>query len=213
MNQSMSRARVRVRAGLLWTAVTAIVIALGPTVLASATALATTPGPDFASLLVQLCSVPALVALAVLWCLTSDVVRQVLGPAPPSNPRTPGRPGPVRGLLLAACGVAVLSTTTTGAAFGQEGSDAPLSAEALDGLPLPDRATGGGPAPAPTDPLVVRVRPGDSLWAIAAHALGPGASAAQVTSYWHRIHAANAAVIGTDPDRLLPDQRLHLPPR
>lgn len=211
MNQSMSRARVRARAGLLWTAVTAIVVTLGPTVLAGTSELATAPGPDFASLLVQLCSVPALVALAALWCLTTDVVRQALGPTA-SNPRTTGRPGPVRALLLAACGVAVLSTTT-GTAFAHEGSDAPLSAEALDGLPLPDRATGGGPAPAPTDPLVVRVRPGDSLWAIASRTLGPGASAAEVTSYWHRIHAANAAVIGADPDHLLPDQHLHLPPR
>lgn len=209
MMETASDARVRVRGALLWTGVTAASVALGRTTLSGATALVAAPGPDFVSLLVQLCSVVALVAVAALWCLTTDVVRQAVRPGPTRTP--PGRAGAVRRLLLTACGIAVLSTTT-GVAHGHEGPDAPLNAEALDGLPLPDRATGGGPSGAPVDALVVRVRPGDSLWAIAARALGPGASAAQVTSYWHRIHAANAAVIGNDPDLLLPDQHLRLPP-
>ncbi|WP_202033141.1 LysM peptidoglycan-binding domain-containing protein [Nocardioides sp. WS12] len=212
MKQTLSHARIRVRGALLWTAVTATAVTLGRLALTEACALATAPGPDFASLLVQLCSVVALVALAVLWCLTTDVVRHALRPGTSTQP-PPRRVGPLRGLLLAACGVAAFSTTTTAAAFGHEGPDAPLGTEALDGLPLPDRATGGGPAEAPADALVVRVRPGDSLWTIAARELGPGASAAQVTSYWHRIHAANADVIGSDPDLLLPDQQLHLPAR
>lgn len=202
-------ARVRMRGVLLWTGVTVASVVLGRTALSGATTLVAAPGPDFVSLLVQLCSAAALVSVAALWWLTTDVVRQAVRPG--STRTLPGRVGAVRGLLLAACGIAVFSTTA-GVAHAHEGADAPLDAEALEGLPLPDRATGGGPAGTPLDARVVRVRPGDSLWAIAARALGPGASAAQVTSYWHRIHAANAAVIGSDPDLLLPDQQLRLPP-
>jgi nucleoid-associated protein YgaU len=58
----------------------------------------------------------------------------------------------------------------------------------------------------------VVVRRGDTLWDIAARHLGPNASAAEVAGEWPRWHQANAAVIGPDPDLLLPGQRL-LPPR
>ncbi len=57
----------------------------------------------------------------------------------------------------------------------------------------------------------VVVRRGDSLWDIAARHLGADASAAEIATEWPRWHAANAAVIGADPDLLLPGQRL-LPP-
>ena len=57
----------------------------------------------------------------------------------------------------------------------------------------------------------VVVRRGDSLWDIAARHLGADASAAEIATEWPRWHAANAAVIGPDPDLLLPGQRL-LPP-
>jgi hypothetical protein len=49
-------------------------------------------------------------------------------------------------------------------------------------------------------PRVVVVRPGDSLWTIAAHHLGGAASAAQVAAAWPRWYAANTEVIGPDPD-------------
>ncbi len=58
----------------------------------------------------------------------------------------------------------------------------------------------------------VVVRRGDTLWDIAARHLGPHASAAEVAAEWPRWHAANATVVGADPDLLLPGQRL-LPPR
>jgi nucleoid-associated protein YgaU len=58
----------------------------------------------------------------------------------------------------------------------------------------------------------VVVRRGDTLWDIAARHLGPDASPAEVAAEWPRWHAANSAVIGPDPDLLLPGQRL-LPPR
>lgn len=219
MNHVADATAARVRGALLWAAVTTAAAALGRITVTGALGLLRTPGPDFTSLLVQLCSAAALVALAALWLLTTDVVHQVFRPA--DRTTTDGarrRPGPVRTLLMAACGVAVLSGTTTTAAFASEEPHAPLTAEILDGLPLPDRATGAEPAAArhPTDPTgspVVRVRSGDTLWAIAARTLGPDASQADVASYSRRIHAANATAIGPDPDLIHPDQQLRLPPR
>ena len=58
----------------------------------------------------------------------------------------------------------------------------------------------------------VRVRPGDSLWLIAAHRLGPDASDADVAADWPRWYAANRAVIGDDPSLIEPGQVLQAPP-
>ncbi|THJ05354.1 LysM peptidoglycan-binding domain-containing protein [Nocardioides sp.] len=123
------------------------------------------------------------------------------------------RAGRVRSTLVAACGVAALAgTTTTAAAVGQDGLGSPqLPAHALDGLPLPDRVTDGPRRTADQADAVVRVRPGDSLWAIAARRLGPAADVADVATYWRRIHDLNAAVIGPDPDLVQPGQHLRLP--
>jgi hypothetical protein len=64
-------------------------------------------------------------------------------------------------------------------------------------------------AAAPEDEVVVHR--GDSLWSIAARRLGPGASDAEVAAAWPRWYAANRAVIGPDPDLVLPGQRLRVP--
>ena len=55
------------------------------------------------------------------------------------------------------------------------------------------------------------VRRGDTLWAIARQHLGPGATDAEVAQEWPRWHHANRAVIGPDPDRLLPGMVLQRP--
>ena len=52
---------------------------------------------------------------------------------------------------------------------------------------------------------------GDSLWAIAARHLGPGATDAEVAREWPRWYAANRDTIGADPDLLLPGQVLRVP--
>jgi nucleoid-associated protein YgaU len=57
----------------------------------------------------------------------------------------------------------------------------------------------------------VVVAPGDTLWAIAAHHLGPRASAAAVTTAWHAWYAANRSIIGSDPGLIQPGQRLVTP--
>lgn len=59
---------------------------------------------------------------------------------------------------------------------------------------------------------VVPVRPGDTLWTLAARHLGPGATAAEVADAWPRWWSANRDVIGGDPDLLLPGQLLRPPP-
>lgn len=59
----------------------------------------------------------------------------------------------------------------------------------------------------------VVVRRGDTLWAIARQHLGPGATDAEVAHEWPRWHQANQAVIGPDPDRLLPGMVLQAPTR
>ncbi len=67
----------------------------------------------------------------------------------------------------------------------------------------------------PSSPAVaeVVVVSGDSLWSIAARHLGPGADAAEVAEAWPAWWDANRAVVGDDPDLLLPGQRLVVPSR
>lgn len=62
---------------------------------------------------------------------------------------------------------------------------------------------------APVDAVVV-VR-GDTLWDIAARHMGPGAAVEAVAAEWPRWYAANRALIGPDPDLILPGQLLQPP--
>jgi hypothetical protein len=57
----------------------------------------------------------------------------------------------------------------------------------------------------------VAVRSGDSLWTIAAGALGPEASDVEIALEWPRWFEANRAAIGANPDVLLPGQILRSP--
>lgn len=90
------------------------------------------------------------------------------------------------------------------------------------GLPDLDRVASvpavGAPASQPVNvPALlpaaaeVVVRPGDSLWRIAAANLPPEHTDAQVARAWPRWYAANRAVIGADPGALRPGQRLAVP--
>jgi nucleoid-associated protein YgaU len=59
------------------------------------------------------------------------------------------------------------------------------------------------------------VRPGDSLWRIAAEALqvrGRAPTVAAVAAEWPRWYAANRDVVGADPDLIRPGQVLQVPP-
>ncbi len=71
------------------------------------------------------------------------------------------------------------------------------------------------PAPHPAAPEVVRhpvvVLRGDSLWSIAARHLPATATPPEIEQAWHHWYAANAAVIGDNPDLILPGQILTPP--
>jgi nucleoid-associated protein YgaU len=86
----------------------------------------------------------------------------------------------------------------------------------LAGLPFPDRPQ----TQRPRHPLaalpdrqeqVVIVQAGDTLWAIARRSLPSGSPEADIARSCHAWFAANRAVIGADPDLILPGQQLHPP--
>jgi len=70
----------------------------------------------------------------------------------------------------------------------------------------------GGP-PRIEDPITddVMVQPGDSLWAIAAHRLGPDATSGEIASAVTSWYQRNRDLIGPDRDLIHPGQRL-VPP-
>jgi nucleoid-associated protein YgaU len=67
------------------------------------------------------------------------------------------------------------------------------------------------PTPPTSDSSTQRVRPGDSLWLLAARRLGTHAGDHDVAHYWPQIYAANRSVIGDDPSVIHPGQVLNLP--
>ena len=103
---------------------------------------------------------------------------------------------------------------------------APAAADArgsVDGLRLPDRVSGAealrltpptvGPSPDRAGASSHRVRPGDSLWAIAARLLPATASRSEVDQAWRWLYRRNRTVIGPDPELIHPDTTLHIPSR
>ncbi len=58
----------------------------------------------------------------------------------------------------------------------------------------------------------VLVEPGDSLWLISAHRLGPDATPTEIAAEWPRWYAQNRQVIGTDSSLIRPGETLHAPP-
>lgn len=80
----------------------------------------------------------------------------------------------------------------------------------LTGLPLPDRATGAS-SDRPRRAAGVVVRPGQSLWSIAAALLPRRATDAEITQAWQRLHRANVSRVGPNPDLILPGTALVVP--
>lgn len=74
-----------------------------------------------------------------------------------------------------------------------------------------DAPAGGESSAADPPTPTVTVRPGDSLWAIAARSLGPGSTDAQVAAEWPRWYALNRTRIGPDPDLLVTGTVLSVP--
>ncbi|TIC84209.1 LysM domain-containing protein [Nocardioides sp. GY 10127] len=124
--------------------------------------------------------------------------------------------------VWAAHGVGTVDGSQRGAADTAGGRAADLA-----GLPLPERPTSAvhrrrahadedSTAPAARARQGVhRVRPGECLWDVAERHLratdGARPDDADVAAYVRRLHAANRAVVGDDPDLVLPGQVLVLP--
>jgi len=198
-------------------------------------------GPTFEQLLVALCGTALLACVTWAWLVTTVVVVEAwrgAGLARPSSGSPTGVPAWARRLVLAACGAALVATASPAGASPATRSDGPVATDPapraadldLDGLPYPDRPSGtdrpavprppvsappGGPA-AGAAPYVVR--PGDSLWTITERTLAgraPVVAALPVDEVACAVRATydrNRAVVGDDPDLILPGQQLRLPP-
>lgn len=94
-------------------------------------------------------------------------------------------------------------TTTQPGAAPLTRPDAPVPPPAWPGERT-DAASAGAKPP-------VVVRPGDSLWVIAARRLAAGATDEQVATAWPRWYAGNRFVIGADPELIRPGQVLRAP--
>lgn len=188
-----------------------LVVFLLPDLGAAQRALATAglAGQPFDRLLAWLCAAVAVAGCAWLWAVTTAVTAAAARGR--AHRPVPGVPAPLRRVLLTACGVA-LAGGIAGPALATPGElhqdrTGAAGAALVQGLPLPDRATGALPGGARTshrgrlpESRVVVVRPGDTLWALAGHCPA-----------WHRLYALNRDVIGPDPDLIRPGQRLRLP--
>ncbi len=161
------------------------------------------------------CSMALVLCAAWAWWVVTVVTLECLG-----HSASPARGVPVwaRRLVLAACGTAVLSAGTH---LSPALADGPPAHErgvvSLDGLPFPDRPTGGlvpirkvlaAAHSASSD--TVAVHPGDSLWSLAEERW-PRASSAEIAAATRGLYDQNRAVIGTDPDLIHPGQHLVVP--
>ncbi|MFT4288673.1 LysM peptidoglycan-binding domain-containing protein [Nocardioides sp.] len=177
----------------------------------------TAPAARFDEQLVKVCTIALIGCLGWAWLSVTAVVGTALRSAPAPAPGWV--PVVVRRAVLGACGVAVLATTA-GPSLAAPESGAAAGPQVAVGLPYPTRAMDGGlptttPRAAPVVHAVTRhevvVAAGDSLWAIAARQLPPGASDREIDAAWQRLYEHNRDVIGDDPSLINPGQRLVLP--
>lgn len=119
----------------------------------------------------------------------------------PSSPTAPvGSTGPAAPAALV--GESPSTVTTTASSVAGPAAGGPTTGPAA-ATPAPERS--------PANAGTVLVGPGDSLWRIAARALPPGATDAEIAVEWPRWYAANIAVVGPDPGALHPGQVLRAP--
>ncbi|WP_210768982.1 LysM peptidoglycan-binding domain-containing protein [Ruania alkalisoli] len=77
--------------------------------------------------------------------------------------------------------------------------------------PAPDPAPASETISPGTSRESYQVQPGDSLWSIAADALGPEATTADIGTAWPEWYTVNRDLIGPDPDLIHPGDELYLP--
>ena len=205
-NSAVPRSTGWSRCALVWAAAT-VATALLVTVLlpslgeaAAAVRVGTRSTASFDAVLVWCCAAVAAGTSVWLWAITTLVV---LDAARGHDRRRRGVPASLRRLILTGCGAVVVSGLAAPALAGGGPAAAP-GAEVLAGLRLPERIAvapleRGARVRATRTPVgTVVVRPGDTLWAIAAADLAArGATAspapADVAAYWPRVYALNRA--------------------
>lgn len=194
-----------------------ILAALTPTTWAAATR----PDADAGSMLAGLAAAAGwLVVLRLLVTALAVALASAPGQVGSLGRRTATAwsPALARRLVRAGLGIAVVAgpAMLPAGAFADPGPyptlDRVILAPAAAGADHPGTAGGHVRASEPGSGHVVVVRPGDSLWAIAAAHLPPGHSAEQVAQAWPRWYAANRCVIGPDPDVIRPGTTLVPPP-
>ncbi len=184
-------------------------------------------------------SLSGLIAAGVAWSAYAWLAMAIVLTALERLPGTLGRAAAIltrtitsegsRVLLRSALGLAVWTPLTIGIAHAAPGDGAgsvrwgvvekpssvpaPRASPSGDRLAIPDRPTVGAETRyTPVRPASsVRVRRGDSLWAIAAREIGPDASDAAIARRWPQWYAANAGRIGPDSDLIHPGEVLNRP--
>lgn len=220
------------RGWLLWAAVGGLLATLpsqlAPELRLLAGTLRTEAALDLVSLVRGVAA--ALLLGCALWWWAS-VTAVLVAAARGRRVRPRGCPRWLHRAVLGALGAAVTGGLAA-PALAVDGADAAASSvEVVRGLPYPDRPAGPAtdlttaptrpprapaarPALAEVAPLPAPshvVRPGDTLWALAARDLSPAASAAEITDRWRLIYRLNRAAIGPDPDLIVPGTSLELP--
>jgi nucleoid-associated protein YgaU len=133
---------------------------------------------------------------------------------PPGVASTPGSTGPAGGVPGPSSGTPAPLPAPSPSPVCDRGADVDPqwkpSAPVVEPGPLAAHPLRAQEPPA--GPAEITVRAGDSLWSLSAAELGPFASDVDIALEWPRLHQANRAVIGDNPDILLPGQVLRLPP-
>lgn len=190
------------RAG--WVLTTLAVLSLWLLAPDARTLISSVHGTDFPKALIALVTLVQL-ALAA-WVLIAVTIALISGSSSMLRAITPRLMR--RALFAGAAGALVLVPAH---AAPSSSSDAYSLGHSLTGLQLPDRPVAAA-LPATRQPDRIVVRPGDTLWSIAARALPDGAADDQIARACAHWYAANRGVIGNDPDLILPGQHLVPPP-
>lgn len=167
----------------------------------------------FAELLGAVAGSVVLAAGGWLLLLSTAVVVETARTAEPGR-LTRSCPASLRRVLVACCGAALVGGLSTTAASAEPAghphrSRLTAGASIVAGLSLPDRTVGSSTPDASS--RRVRVRSGDSLWAIGSRLLGPHASDREIAALTDRMFDANRDRLGPDPDLILPATVLRVP--
>jgi len=168
------------------------------------------PSASFDALLPQVAAVALLGCAGWFWWVTTWTT---LAAARGATWSIPGCPRGLQRALLGACGLALVGLGSPALAD----PTAHPGPSIVAGLPLPQRVSGTEHIPTLPSRAITStpserpvVKPGDTLWDLAAAALPPDATDADITAGWHALYAANRDVL-SDPDLIYPGTPLERP--